>query len=72
LACTLVLRLIVIVLQRRQIMVRVIGIAISMASVAGIAFAGVVSVPELDASSGVAAIGLIAGGWLILRSRRKK
>jgi hypothetical protein len=53
-------------------MVRVIGIAISMASVAGIALAGVVSVPELDASSGVAAIGLIAGGWLILRSRRKK
>lgn len=55
-------------------MVRVIGMAISLASVAGIAFAGVVivRVPEIDASSGAAAIGLIAGGLLILRSRRKK
>lgn len=53
-------------------MTRIIGIAILLASLAGFAFAGVSRVPEIDASSGVAALGLLSGGLLVLRSRRKK
>jgi MYXO-CTERM domain-containing protein len=52
-------------------MTRVIGIAILLTSVATVAFAGHVT-PEIDASSGVAALGLLSGGLLVLRSRRKK
>jgi LPXTG-motif cell wall-anchored protein len=48
--------------------------AILLASVAGFAFAGVLrtTAPEIDAATGVAALGLVSGGLLILRSRRKK
>ncbi|HSP68702.1 MAG TPA: hypothetical protein VLN48_13310 [Bryobacteraceae bacterium] len=53
-------------------MTRIIGIAMLLASLAGFAFAGAVQVPEIDASSGVAALGLLSGGLLVLRSRRKK
>ena len=52
-------------------MTRVIGMAVLLASVGGFAFAGV-SAPEIDGSSGMAAIGLLTGGLLVLRSRRKK
>jgi hypothetical protein len=52
-------------------MTRVIGMAIVLASVAGFAFAGT-SAPEIDGSSGMAAIGLLTGGLLVLRSRKKK
>ena len=52
-------------------MTRVIGVAILL-SVATFAFAGTTTVPEIDASSGVAALGLVSGGLLVLRSRRKK
>jgi len=51
-------------------MTRLIGVAILL-SVATYAFAGTVAAPEIDASSGVAAIGLLSGGLLVLRSRRK-
>lgn len=54
-------------------MSRVLGIGIILASVAGFAFAGATRiVPEIDATTGVAALGLVSGGLLILRSRRKK
>jgi hypothetical protein len=54
-------------------MVRVFGFAIILGSMAGYAFAGVSpAAPEIDATTGVAAIGLVTGGLLILRSRRKK
>ncbi len=53
-------------------MARVIGMAMLVASVAGFAFAGTVNVPEIDAATGVAALGLVSGGLLILRSRKKK
>ena len=46
--------------------------AILLAGIAGSAFAGHAAVPEIDASSGIAAIGLITGGLLVLRSRKKK
>jgi MYXO-CTERM domain-containing protein len=52
-------------------MIRVIGIAILLASVSGACFAGV-SAPEIDGASGVAAVGLLAGGLLVLRSRKKR
>jgi hypothetical protein len=52
-------------------MTRVIGIAILLGSLTTFAFAGVAA-PEIDASSGVAALGLLSGGLLVLRSRRKK
>jgi MYXO-CTERM domain-containing protein len=50
---------------------RTIGMAIILVSVAGFSFAGVVSAPEIDGSSAVAAVGLLAGGLLVLRSRKK-
>jgi MYXO-CTERM domain-containing protein len=54
-------------------MIRALGVAILLTSVAGFAFGGISSTaPEIDASSGAAALGLLAGGLLILRSRRKK
>ncbi len=54
-------------------MVRVFGFAIILGSMAGYAFAGTpIVAPEIDATTGGAAIGLVTGGLLILRSRRKK
>jgi hypothetical protein len=41
-----------------------------LASLAGYAFAGV-STPEIDASSGVAALALLSGGLLVLKTRRR-
>ncbi|HEY4363797.1 MAG TPA: hypothetical protein VGN17_22710 [Bryobacteraceae bacterium] len=51
---------------------RVIGIAILLTSVASIALAGALPAPEIDASTATAAVGLLAGGLLVLRSRRNK
>lgn len=51
---------------------RTLGTALVMASVAGFALAGTGPAPEIDATSGVAALGLLAGGLLILRGRKKK
>jgi hypothetical protein len=34
--------------------------------------AGAVTAPEIDATTGVAALGLIAGAVLVIRGRRKK
>ena len=54
-------------------MTRTIGIVILLASLASFAFAGAqVAAPEIDASTGVAALGLVSGGLLILRARKKK
>jgi hypothetical protein len=53
-------------------MTRLIGMAIVLATMATFAFAGAVRAPEIDASTGVAALGLLSGGLLVLRSRRKK
>jgi len=54
-------------------MTKFLGFTLLLASVAGYAFAGsVVPGPEIDASSGVAALGLLSGGILVLRARRKK
>jgi MYXO-CTERM domain-containing protein len=52
-------------------MIRAMGIAILLASVSGAAFAGVIA-PEIDGGSAIAAVGLLAGGLLVLRSRKRK
>lgn len=53
-------------------MTRTIGMAMLLMGVAGNALAGLAPSPELDASSGVAAMTLLAGGLLVLRTRRRK
>ena len=50
---------------------RMIGLSILMVSMATFALAGI-RAPEIDATSGAAAIGLLSGGILILRSRKKR
>ena len=50
---------------------RIVGIIVLFMAAATVAFAGVPA-PEIDASSGAAAIGLLGGAALILRSRKKK
>ena len=49
-----------------------IGMSVLLVSMAGFAFAGAPAGPEIDASTGVAALGLLSGGLLVLRARRKK
>jgi len=53
-------------------MMKFTGRLIAFLSVSTIAFAGVNAVPEIDASTGAAALTLISGGLLLLRSRRAK
>ena len=60
-------------LWEEHLMVRLFGMAILLASVAGFAFAGApLAAPEIDVTAGVAALGLVSGGLLILRSRKRK
>ena len=55
------------------IMKKMIGMAMVFLSVGGAAFARFVDeAPEIDPSSGAAALALLSGGMLVLRSRRKK
>ncbi|HXK02649.1 MAG TPA: LPXTG cell wall anchor domain-containing protein [Verrucomicrobiae bacterium] len=54
-------------------MSRVLGFTTVLLVSATAAFAGVSStVPEIDASTAVGAVALIAGGLVVLRARRKK
>jgi hypothetical protein len=50
---------------------KIIGLTMLLAGSAGLAMAGATT-PEIDASSGIAAIALLSGGLLVLRSRRRK
>ncbi len=50
---------------------KLFGLALILAGIAGTMF-GITAVPEIDGSSSVSAVTLIAGSLLILRSRRKK
>jgi hypothetical protein len=50
---------------------RVIGLTMLLLSIAVYALAGNPA-PEIDASSGVAAVALLSGGLLVLRTRRRK
>ena len=50
----------------------VIGSTMLLLSAGRSAFASVAPVPEIDATTGAAALALLAGGILVLRSRRNK
>ena len=52
-------------------MTKTIGMAILLASVANVAMAQALA-PEIDGSSAAVAVGLLAGGLLVWRSRRKR
>jgi hypothetical protein len=53
-------------------MTRFLGLTLLVASIASVAFAGTFQAPEIDATAGVSAIGLLGGAILILRSRKRK
>lgn len=52
-------------------MTKLLGVAIVLMGMASALMAGV-SAPEVDASTGAAALALLAGGVLVLRGRRGK
>jgi hypothetical protein len=50
-----------------------LGVMLAVAAVAGNAYAGnAPSVPEISAGSVTAALGVLSGGILVLRARRRK
>jgi hypothetical protein len=53
-------------------MQKVLGMALIMVGAASSLLAGISKVPEIDASTGVAALTILGGGVLVLRARRKK
>ena len=53
-------------------MKKLIGFGLLMIASASFALAGQVSAPEIDAQSGAAALALLGGGLMVLRSRRAK
>ena len=54
-------------------MTKIFGMALLGAGTATVAMAAaIVSAPEIDPSTGVAAISLLAGAVLVIRGRRKK
>ena len=54
-------------------MTKVVGTILLLIGMAGFAFAGGgVSVPEIDAATGVGALALLSGGLLVIRARKKR
>ena len=51
---------------------RILGLPLLFIGLAGYAVAGFSSAPEIDASSGITAVTLIAGGLAVLKGRRRK
>lgn len=51
---------------------RLLAIALLLVGVVGVAWAGIFTVPEIDTTSGLAALAVLSGGLLILRARRKQ
>jgi len=51
---------------------KMIGIVLLLVSVASLAFAGGVVVPEISPASGVAGLTLVSGALLVIRGRRKQ
>ncbi len=50
---------------------KTLGIAVLLLSFTGAALAAAIDVPEIDGTSAVTGLGLLAGAILVLRSRRK-
>jgi hypothetical protein len=53
-------------------MQKILGLTLLMMGASLNCLAGVLLVPEIDPASGGAAIALVVGGLLVIRSRRKK
>ena len=54
-------------------MLKILGVTLLGAGTAAVAMAAAgVAAPEIDPSTGVAAISLLAGAVLVIRGRRKK
>jgi uncharacterized membrane protein HdeD (DUF308 family) len=51
---------------------KVVGTILLLIGMAGFAFAGHVTVPEIDAATGVGALALLSGGLLVIRARKKR
>jgi uncharacterized membrane protein HdeD (DUF308 family) len=51
---------------------KVVGTILLLIGMAGFAFAGQVTVPEIDAATGVGALALLSGGLLVIRARKKR
>ena len=62
--------------EKKQIktrdMVKIFSLTVLLMSVGSYARAGVVRAPEIDSSSGVAAVALLSGGLLVLQTRRRR
>jgi hypothetical protein len=52
-------------------MIKFLGMAVIFGGMASALMAGLTA-PEIDSSTGAAAIALLAGGVLVIRGRRKK
>ena len=50
---------------------RLSGLTLLLLGAAGYALAGSISFPEIDASTGVAALALLSGGLVVLWGRRR-
>ena len=50
---------------------RILGLALILAGIAGSALAGQVA-PEIDGATASAAVALVAGGLIVLRARKRK
>lgn len=53
-------------------MKKLLGMILIAGATSAVALAGGVVAPEIDATTGVAALGLLAGAALVIRGRRKK
>lgn len=53
-------------------MSKIIGFSLLLMGAASFAMAGSVAAPEIDGASATAAIALLSGSLLVLRSRRKR
>lgn len=52
-------------------MVRLLGISLLFLGSSSFVFAGVTTVPEIDANAAAGAVTLLTGGLLVLRARRR-
>lgn len=53
-------------------MMKIAGMLLLLAGAAGTALAGAAPVPEIDASTGMSALALLGGAFLILKTRKNK
>jgi len=51
---------------------KIVGMMLLVAGMSGVATAGAIYAPEIDAGSGINALTLLSGALLVIKSRRKK